>query len=385
MEKIETLIIHKGRNPKKSSGMVNPPIYKSSTIIYPTVEEFLKDDYPIHTDKTYGRTGTPTTAMLEELLAELSGSDHAIVTASGMAAITVSLLTFLRAGDHVLATDAIYKCTRRLLDDELQKLNITHTYFNPNITTDIEKLIQPNTKVIFLESPGSNTFEIQDIQTICKIAKKHNIITIVDNSWGTPLLSQPIKWGADVVLESATKYISGSSDTFMGFIAVNKKHFKNVHNTFVNLGAITTPDNCYTILRSLRSLPTRLKQHQENAIVVAKFLESHKKIEQVFYPPLPSFSGHKKWKKYFSGASSVFSFVVKTNSDKQLYKFIDNLKLFAVGLSWGGYESLIIPINIATRIERFAPVFKGKLIRIHIGLENPSDLVLDLNNALKNI
>lgn len=385
MEKIETKIVHSGRNPKKFMGMVNPPIFKSSTIVYPTVEEFIKDDHPIHTDKTYGRTGTPTTAMLECLLAELSGSDHAIVTASGMAAITVALLTFLRAGDHVLATDAIYRCTRRLLDSELQKLNISHTYYDPNIGSEIEKLIKPNTKVIFLESPGSNTFEIQDIQTICKIAKKHNIITIIDNSWATPLYCQPLKWGADVVLESATKYISGSSDTFMGFIAVNKKHFKDVHSTFINLGAITTPENCYDILRSLRSLPTRLKQHQENAMIVAKYLQSHPKIEKVYYPALKNFSGHSSWKKYFTGASSVFSVVVKTQSDKGLYRFIDNLKLFAIGLSWGGYESLIIPVDLGIRIDRFIPMFKGKLLRIHVGLEAPADLVLDLDNALKKM
>ncbi len=381
----ETKLVHVGLNPNKYSGMVNAPVYRGSTILFNKIEELLDLDKPIHTDVTYGRSGTPTVKELQTAIAALDGVDNCIVVSSGMNAVSITMLSFLKSGDHVLIPDAAYRCTSRFANEELANLNISATYYDADSGSEIESLIQPNTKLIWLESPGSGTFEIQDIESIVKVAKSRQIITAIDNTWATAKFFNPYKFGIDVSIQSLTKYISGHSDIILGAITATDTAFPAIYKTFRNYGSIACPDYCYLALRGLRTLDVRLQRHQENALKVATWLEKHPAVEQVLYPALPSFKNYDRWKKYFSGASGLFSFEIKKCSQENLFKFINSLELFGKGLSWGGFESLILPYQLNEI--RAAKTLKkgGHLIRVHIGLENPEDLVLDLNKALKNI
>ncbi len=284
-----------------------------------------------------------------------------------------------------MITESAYRCTTRFADEELPKLNIEASYYDPSIGSKIEELIKPNTKVIWLESPGSGTFEIQDIEAITKIAKDKGIITVIDNTWATSRFLNPFKYGVDVSVQSLTKYISGHSDIILGSISSTDEVFSQIYKTLRNHGTISCPDYCFLALRGLRTLDVRLKRHQENALIVAKWLEKHHLVEQVLHPALPNFVGHDLWKKYFTGSTGLFSFELKNCTQDKLYKFINSLELFGKGLSWGGFETLILPYKLNEK--RAAKTLKngGHLVRVHIGLENPDDLVLDLNKALKNI
>ncbi len=383
--KFETQLVHLGRNPAKHSGMVNTPVYRGSTILFNKIEELIDLDKAVHTDMTYGRSGTHTVKDLQTAIAKLDGVNNCIVVSSGMNAIAITMLSFLQSGDHVLITESAYRCTTRFADEELPKLNIEASYYDPSIGSKIEELIKPNTKVIWLESPGSGTFEIQDIEAITKIAKDKGIITVIDNTWATSRFLNPFKYGVDVSVQSLTKYISGHSDIILGSISSTDEVFSQIYKTLRNHGTISCPDYCFLALRGLRTLDVRLKRHQENALIVAKWLEKHHLVEQVLHPALPNFVGHDLWKKYFTGSTGLFSFELKNCTQDKLYKFINSLELFGKGLSWGGFETLILPYKLNEK--RAAKTLKngGHLVRVHIGLENPDDLVLDLNKALKNI
>ncbi len=383
--KIETKLCHLGRNPSRYNGMVNTPVFRGSTILFDKIEDIIKLDKISHTDQTYARSGTPTVKELQNALAELDGVNNNIVVSSGMNAISIVLKSLLKAGDHVLITDSSYKCTLRFADDELSKDGVQTTYYEPLIGEEIEQLIKPNTKVIWLESPSSGTFEVQDILAITKVAKKHGIITVIDNTWATPLFLQPFKFGIDVSIQSLTKYIGGHSDIILGAISATDEIFPKIYNTFRNFGTIACPDYCYLALRGLRTLGVRLKQHQESALYIAKWLETHPSVDKVLHPALESFESNLLWRQYFTGSSGLFSFILKPHTEEELLKFIDSLKIFGRGLSWGGFESLILPYKLDEK--RAARTLKngGHLVRVNIGLENPDDLVLDLNNALKNI
>jgi cystathionine beta-lyase len=383
--KIETQLVHAGRNPAKYDGMVNTPVFRTSTILFNTIEEIIQLDKAVHTDQTYGRSGTPTVKELQDGLAKLDGVNKSIVVSSGMNAVSIVMQALLQSGDHILITEAAYKCTSRFADEELSKSNIETTYYDPKIGSDITNLIKPNTKVIWLESPGSGTFEIQDISAITKIAKEHGIKTVIDNTWATPLFLQPFKYGVDVSIQSLTKYISGHSDIILGAISATDEVYPTIYKTFRNYGTICCPDYCFLALRGLRTLEVRLKRHQENALHIAKWLEKHPLIDKVLHPALQSFEGNLLWKQYFTGSTGLFSFILKDCSEEKLFKFINSLELFGKGLSWGGFETLILPYKLDEK--RAAKTLKngGHLVRVHIGLENPDDLVLDLNNALKYI
>lgn len=383
--KFETQLVHLGRNPAKHSGMVNTPVYRGSTILFNKIEELVDLDKAVHTDMTYGRSGTHTVKDLQTAIAKLDGVNNCIVVSSGMNAIAITMLSFLQSGDHVLITESAYRCTTRFADEELPKLNIETTYYDPSIGSKIEELIKPNTKVIWLESPGSGTFEIQDIEAITKIAKDKGIITVIDNTWATSRFLNPFKYGVDVSVQSLTKYISGHSDIMLGSISSTDEVFSQIYKTFRNYGTISCPDYCFLALRGLRTLDVRLKRHQENALIVAKWLEKNHLVEQVLHPALPNFVGHDLWKKYFTGSTGLFSFELKNCTQDKLYKFINSLELFGKGLSWGGFETLILPYKLNEKRALKTLKNGGHLVRVHIGLENPDDLVLDLNKALKNI
>jgi cystathionine beta-lyase len=383
--KFGTKLTNIGRASSKYSGMVNTPVFRGSTILFDKIEDLVKLDKISHTDQTYGRSGTPTVKELQNALAELDGVTNNIVVSSGMNAISIVLKSLLQSGDHILITDSAYKCTLRFADEELTKDGVQTTYYSPLISQEIEHLIQPNTKVIWLESPSSGTFEIQDILTITNIAKKHGIVTVLDNTWATPLFLQPFKFGVDVSIQSLTKYISGHSDIILGSISAVDVIFPKIYNTFKNYGTIACPDYCYLALRGLRTLEVRLKKHEENAIYIAKWLENHPLVESVLHPALEKFEGNLLWKQYFTGSSGLFSFILKPHAEDKLFKFVNSLEIFGLGLSWGGFESLILPYKLDEKRATRTLKNGGHLVRVNIGLENPDDLVLDLNNALKNI
>lgn len=384
--KNETLLATMGTRPDLHRGAVNTPVYRASTILFPTLAEFEQADRGESPYGSYGRYGNVLTDELQDAIATLEGADHAIVTSSGAAAVTLALSTFLNSGDHLLMVDSVYGPTRRFCDHELQRYGVETTYYDPTIGAGIKELIKPNTKVVFVESPGSLTFEVQDVPAIAKEAHAKGVLVIGDNTWGTPLNYRPFDLGIDVSVHSATKYISGHSDLLMGTVSCKEEHYKPLVRNFRVTGACAGGDNCYLALRGLRTMAVRLKQHQENALIVAKWLKGRPDVEEVFYPALPGAPGHDLWKRDFTGACGLFSFVLKDNpSHDALARMLDNLELYGMGYSWGGYESLIIPIHLGKMRSATRFPYAGKLLRIHIGLEHPDDLIADLSRGFDRI
>jgi cystathionine beta-lyase len=377
--KKETLLATMGSTPESHQGIINIPAYRASTILFPTLAAFDQSERGQYPHPTYARYGTPSTQALEGSVAALEGADHAIVTATGLSAITVSLFAFLGAGDHLLMVDSVYGSTRRFCDLELARMGVEITYYDPLIGEGIGELIKPNTKVVFTESPGSLTFEVQDIPAIAKVAHLHGVVVISDNTWGTPIFFHPFEMGIDVSIHSATKYMSGHSDLMMGTISCKKEHYAALRRSFGNIGACPTGDNCYLAMRGLRTLALRVKQHYENALIVARWLQTRPEVEAVLYPALTEFAGHELWKRDFGGACGLFSVVLKDVPErKALAAMLDNLEYFGMGWSWGGYESLIIPIDLSHVRSATKFPYKGQLLRLHIGLENPEDIIADL-------
>lgn len=379
--KKETQLVTLGCFPEDHHGVVNLPTYRASTILFPNLEEFERADLGEHPRPSYGRYGTPSTEALEKVLAEFEGSAHAIVTASGLSAIIVSLMAFLKAGDHLLMVDSTYAPSRRSCDHMLSRFGIEVTYYDPLIGADIAKLMKENTRVVFVESPGSLTFEVQDIPAIAKVAHAKGAIVIGDMTWGTLLYQKPSDLGVDVTVHSATKYIAGHSDLVMGAIFCGADHYKALLNAYRNLGPSPSADNCYLALRGMRTMAVRIKQQYESALQVAKWLQARPEVEAVLYPALPGAPGHDLWKRDFTGASSLFTIVLKPVSHAALTAMIDGLEYFGLGYSWGGYESLLITFD-TTKIRSARPwPYKGPGIRLHIGLEHPDDIIKDLDQG----
>ena len=381
-----TKLTHAGNSPFDNHGIVNPPVYHASTVLYRTVDELrFKEKAPFE-HVTYGRTGTPTSWAFEEAVAALEEADRAIAMPSGLGAIAGALYAFLKAGDHVLMTDTAYFPTRKLCDNQLAKIGVTTTYYDPMITADaLEKLIRDNTRVIYLESPGSHTFEVQDVPAIAALAKRRGIVTIIDNTWASPLFFKPLKHGVDVSVHAATKYIVGHSDVMMGIIAMNEVHFMTVKTQVHGMGYSVGPDDVYLALRGLRTMSARLAQHQQTALRLADWLQKRPEVEKVLHPALPGTPGHEFFKRDFKGSSGLFSVILKPCSDTQLTAMLDGMQLFGMGYSWGGYESLIIPSKVEQA--RTATTWKtdGPMLRIHAGLEDPDDLVADLEAGFQRL
>lgn len=381
--KKETMLAELGTashaHPDAHRGAVNVPVYRVSTVLFSTLAEFEAADNGLCPYPTYGRFGTPSTEAFESAIAALEGADHSIVTASGLSAIAASLLAFLGAGDHLLMVDSVYGPTRRLCDYELKRLGIEVTYYDPLIGAGIADLIKDNTKVVFTESPGSLTFEVQDIPAISAAAHARGVVVVSDNTWATPLHIKPFELGIDVSVHSATKYISGHSDLVIGVLSCKEVHHKKLLQTSRNLGARSSGDECYLALRGMRSMAVRMKQQTENGMKVAQWLAARPEVKTVLHPAMPSCAGHEIWKRDFSGMASLFSIILKDGySHAALSAMMDGLEHFGMGYSWGGFESLIITchpekIRTATKWEH-----KGHVLRIHVGLENPDDLIADL-------
>ena len=385
--KKDTLLAHAGRDPERYQGMVNTPVFRTSTVLYPDLESYeapRDDDYQ---RIGYGRNGTPTTRALEEALARLEGGYHAVALPSGLAAILASLCTFVKNGDHLLVVDTAYGPARNFCNARLQPNGVDVEYFDPRIGAGIARLIRPNTRAIYCESPGSLTFEMQDIPAIAEAAHARGIPVLADNTWGTPYFFRSFERGVDVSIHSATKYIVGHADAVMGIIVTNEQYWRTVRRTVADYGYSVSPDDCYLALRGLRTLGVRLKHQMQSALRIAGWLRARPEVKRVLYPALEGDPGHAIWKRDFSGAAALFSFVMAVADGRQTAAFVNALELFGIGSSWGGYESLV-SVAHAEKI-RTATKWNpgGATIRLHIGLEDPDDLVADLERgfaALRN-
>lgn len=379
--KQDTLLAIAGLADERFDGVVNMPVCRASTILFKNLEDFEAGERGEYKLPTYGRYGNPTQLALEAALAELEGADHAMVVSSGLAAITAALFAFLKSGDHVLVSDNVYGPGRRVCDYELKRFGVEVTYFDPSIGAGVEALIQPNTKLLYIESPGSLTFEVQDIPAMAKVAHKHDIVVFADNTWATPLGLRPFELGIDVSMHSATKYISGHSDMLMGVLSCKESHYKPLIHTVRHFGACPAADNCALALRGLRTMGVRLRHHQQSALHMAEWLKARPEVTQVFYPALPGAPGHEIWKRDFSKACGLFAFQMKALPHEKLREFIDGLDYFGLGWSWGGFESLIIPVTLGKQRSATEWKHEGALIRVHIGLEDVEDLKADLAKA----
>ncbi len=384
-QELDTQLVYLGRDPKRDLGSVNPPVHRTSTVIFPDYKTFraYEDDNATH--RGYGRYGSPTLDGLEEALIKLEGADRAIITASGLSAITTSLLAFLNAGDHVLIPDCMYSCARAFVVQELPRLGIEVEFYPPTIGADIEKLMKKNTKVVYTESPGSNTFEMQDLPALAKVAHAHGALLISDNTWATPLLQKPFDLGVDISIHSATKYIAGHSDLVMGAVTCKQEHFKTLNRAHRNIGAIPSGDNAYLALRGLRTMAVRLQKHQEHALKVAEWLQTVPEVKRVLYPALPTDPGHAIWKRDMTGASGLFGVELNTVTEEALGAMLDGLEYFGMGFSWGGYESLIVAYT-PSRMRSVTEWGKdARFLRLHIGLESPKDLIADLDAGFQRL
>ncbi len=377
----QTKVLHLGREPGDQHGFVNTPVYRGSTVLYPTLEK-LKSRQQAY---TYGRRATPTTHALEQAITDLEGGAATILTSSGLAAVTTALLAFVQAGDHILVTDSVYQPTRTFCDKLLARLGVETTYYDPLAGDRIASLIRGNTRLIFAESPGSQTFEMQDIPAIAKIAKAKNLWLIADNTWASPLFCSPLKLGADVSIQAATKYIVGHADAMLGAVTANARASKYLDNAKEALGTCPGSEETYLGLRGLRTLDVRLQRHMTSGIEMALWLEQRPEIARVMHPALPSHPGHALWQRDFSGATGLFCAILKPTSDKALAAFLDHLKLFAMGYSWGGFESLVIPFDPAGYRTATKWAEPGPALRFHIGLDAVEDLKKDLSEGFERM
>ena len=370
---------------------VNPPIVRASTIIFKSMQDIRKMQNKAKKNPTgghfdYGRQGTSTTHILQQILSKLEESYFTFLTPTGFGSVFLAIFSVTRPGDEIIVADPVYSPTRLLSQDFLKEFNIKTTFYDPHDLKTLEKSITKKTKLIFVENPGSNTFDFQDIGKIISIAKKYKILTAIDNTWGTPYFLKPIKLGFDMSIVSATKYYSGHSDVMGGSLAVNKKVFAKVKAAERVTGLRLGPDDAYLITRGLRTLDVRLDRHRENAKKVAEFLSKFKNIK-LLYPYKKDSYNFRMWKKYYSGASGLMGIKIKAKSEKSVVKFVNNLKLFGHGYSWGGFESLALHQNVREQGNRkYLKLAKNEhIVRLHIGLEDPSDLIADIKQSLKHL
>ena len=370
---------------------VNPPVVRASTIIFKSMQDIRKTQSKAKKDPTgghfdYGRQGTSTTHVLQKILTKMEESYHVFLTPTGFGSVFLGIFSVVRPGDEILVADPVYSPTRLLTQDFLKEFHIKTIFYNQSDLKTLEKNITTKTKLIFVENPGSNSFEFQDLGKIISIAKKNKIFTIIDNTWATPYFFKPIKLGFDMSIVSATKYYSGHSDVMGGSLAVNKKVFKEVQKTDKITGLRLGPDDAYLITRGLRTLDVRLDKHERNAKKVAGFLSKYKNIK-LLYPYKKKSFNFKMWKKYYSGASGLMGLRIKSKNKKSVIKFVNSLKLFGYGYSWGGFESLALHQEVREQGNRkYLNLARDEhLVRLHIGLEDPKDLIGDLKRSLKHI
>ena len=370
----------------------NPAIVRASTIYFDTIQEMRKHQKDIARGKKvkhwdYGRQGSQTTIQLQNILKELEQAHSVFLTQTGFGAVVLAIMSVCRPGDEIVISDCVYRPTQKLTSQLLVEFNIKAIWYNPNSFEDLKNKVTKKTKLIYVENPGSNTFEFQDLGKIVALAKRKKIYTAIDNTWGTAYYLKPIKLGFDMSIVSATKYYSGHSDVMAGTLAVSKKVYKKVWWYNHLSGYRLSADDAYLVIRGLRTLDLRLEKHQENTKTVIKWLHKQKKIAKILYPYKTSSTDYKLWKKYYSGASGLLGIIIKSKSKVSVYKFVNSLELFGIGYSWGGYSSLVVyndPVEMGNRL--FFKLEKNHhLIRMHIGLEEPKDLINDLKKSLRLI
>jgi cystathionine beta-lyase len=377
--KPDTRLVTAGRDAKGQHGFVNPAVYHASTVLYPTAE-----DQVAHRSRyQYGRRGTPTSEALEQALAAIEGDGCAGVALlpSGLAAISTALLSVAGSGDHILVTDSVYRPTRNFCEGAFKRMGVETTYYDPLIGADIAKLFKPNTRAVFVEAPGSQSFEMQDIPSIAKVAHDKGAAVLMDNTWATPLYFRAFEKGVDLSIQAGTKYIGGHSDVMFGCVSANAKTLPALKTIVTTMGLCVGPDDMFLALRGLRTMGVRLKQHNVSGLRIARWLESRPEVLRVLHPALESDPGYKIWRRDFTGACGLFSIVLKPTSEKSVLAFMNALTLFGMGFSWGGFESLVILFDCTEyrTATKWAP--GGPTLRFHIGLEDPDDLIADLESG----
>ncbi|MGV3731192.1 MAG: cystathionine beta-lyase [Sphingopyxis sp.] len=369
-------------DPRLGGGIVNPPVWRASTILYDSIADLKARGHATHDKLYYGRRGTPTVwALADALTAMEPGAEGTLLYPSGVAANSAGLLALLSPGDHLLMVDSAYEPTRAFCDGMLARLGVTTTFYDPLVGADIAELIRPETRLIFLESPGSLTFEVQDVPAITRVARARGVLTMIDNTWATPLLFPALAHGVDVAMMSLTKYVGGHSDAMMGSLTATRAVWPKLRSAAYQLGQSVSPDDCALMLRGLRTLDVRMQRHGENGLTVANWLAARSEVGRVLHPALAGDAGHALWSRDFIGTSGLFGFTLKGADEGARTRFIDALTHFGIGFSWGGYESLIVPadppaIRTATRWSDPDP-----LVRLSIGLEDPADLIADLERG----
>jgi cystathionine beta-lyase len=387
--KPSTQVTHAGLDPQANNGIVNPPVYHCSTVLFPDVATVLETRKDRNSGEfkqvTYGREGTLLTRAFERAVASLEGATQAVTLPCGMGAIATSLLAFLEAGDHLLMLDAVYGPARDFAENGLRKLGVDVEFYDPLIGAGIGKLFKPNTKVVYLESPCSLTFEMQDVPAIVAAAKKRSIRVVMDNTWASPLFFDAIGHGADVSIHAATKYISGHSDLMLGVAITTPGVDVAVRKTASRFGYCAGPDDVYNALRGLRTLGVRMRAHQENALTVARWLQKRPEVDRVLYPALPEDPGHAIWKRDYKGASGLLGVVMKKRySEQDAARVLDALELIGLGYSWGGFESLAVP-TYPQQLRSATQWTGGPSFRLHVGIEDTADLIADLEKALAQL
>jgi len=374
-----TRLVNAGRDPQSYFGFVNPPVYHASTVLYPTAE----DQVAHRARYQYGRRGTPTTEALENALREMEGEACAGVALmpSGLAAISAALMAVVGSGDHVLVTDSVYRPTRNFCNGLFSRMGVETTYYDPLIGDGIARLFRPNTRAVFTEAPGSQSFEMQDIPAIAKVAHDKGAVVLMDNTWATPLYFRALDQGVDLSIQAGTKYIGGHSDIMFGCVSANAATHDKLKDAYHQLGLCVGPDDIFLALRGLRTMSVRLARHQQSGLAVARWLARRPEVLRVLHPALESDPGHAIFKRDFTGASGLFSIVLKPCAPEAVYAFMNALTLFGMGYSWGGFESLVILFDCGEyrTATQWAP--GGPTLRFHIGLEDPDDLIADLEAA----
>ena len=373
-----TQVGHLGRAPQKFLGAVNTPVFRATTMLFPTVADLEAAVRGEYEGIGYGLHGLPTVTDLQDAIAQLEGGHAALAVPSGLTATTQPLLALANPGDHMLVTDSVYGPTRRFCDLHMKRLGVAVSYYDPLLGADIARLFRPNTRIVFAESPGSLTFDVQDVPAIAKVAHARDALVIMDNSWATPLNFRAFDHGVDVSVHAATKYIAGHSDTLLGLIVGSAATYPKLHRLWTDMGVTASSDDCFMGLRGLRTLATRLARQQASGIKIAQWLRTRPEVREVIHPALTGSRGHELWKRDFTGATSLFGVVLNPVAKERIDALLDGMRLFGMGWSWGGFESLVIPIypertRTASRWEAGGP-----MLRLYAGLEDPDDLIADL-------
>lgn len=380
-----TRVGHLGRTPRRWLGAVNTPVVRASTILFESARDVELAESRQFPGLSYGLHGVPTVTDFQAAIAELEGGHAALAVPSGLTATTLPLLALLAPGDHVLVTDSVYGPTRRFCDLHLMRLGVEVTYYDPLIGARIAALMRPNTKVVFCESPGSLTFEVQDVPAIARAARERGAAVILDNTWATPLFFRAFERGVAVSVHAATKYIGGHSDVLLGVIVADEAIYPRLHRLWTDMGVTASGDDCFLGLRGLRTLAVRLERQQASAMAIATWLRERPEVAEVLYPALPGARGHELWKRDFTGAASLFGVILKPVAAQRMAAMLDSLELFGMGFSWGGFESLVIPTHPERSRTATTWRVEGPCLRLAIGLEDPADLIGDLEQGLRQL